>query len=501
MSTATDTGATHTAATATATATATDAALGTAASGTLPLTAIQEAMWTAYRMAPDSSAYNIVMPLLLRGPLDPAAMAAAVTAVGDRQELLRSAFTERDGTPVRTAAASAVVRLESLDLRDAGTESFHRAVEQAGARPFRLESAPFRVVLVRGSGDRWGLVTAAHHIVSDFTSRWLLVRDLLDAYAGLAAGTEPAWRALPASYTDHAAEELRYTGSEAGARAAGLWRESVAGSPAAELPLDRPRPAVRSLRGGTVVRPLAAEVTDGLGAAADDAGVTPFAYLLGVFQALTHRWTGQENFVLGVPATSRMGRAQRDVIGCFLNTMPLRADFDAASTFRGVARQAGERIMRGMINVRYPCSLAFPQATVFRTALFLVQMDRMDPPVPGVPPGERVGPAVPYAGLDVALIDVPQQEGQLDLLLRIEQTPTGVSAVFSYDTDVLDRSTVERFADGYERLLAAAVSSPATLVADVELAGRDETDALLALGAGTTADFGDFDSFENSWDH
>jgi hypothetical protein len=470
---------------------------------TLPLTAIQEAMWTAYRVAPESAAYNIVMPLLIRGTLDPAAMDAAVTAVGDRQELLRSVFTEQGGTPLRTAAPAALIRMEFRDLQGADEDEFHRAAEEAGARPFRLESGPFRVVLLRRSDEEWALVTAAHHIVSDFTSRWLLVRDLLSAYAGFAAAAEPAWRPIPGSYTDHVTEELRYRDSEAGQRAANLWRASIEASPAAELPLDRPRPAVRSLKGGTVVRELAADSAAGLGAAADDAGVTPFAYLLGVFQALTHRWTGRNDFVLGVPATSRMGRAQRDVIGCFLNTMPVRADFDASSTFRGAAQQAGDRVMRGMVNVRYPCVLAFPQATVFRVALFLVQMDRMDPPVPNVLPGEKTGPSIPYAGLDIALIDVPQQEGQLDLLLRIEQTPQGATAVFSYDTDVLDRATVERFADGYERMLAAAVAAPAAKVADVELADRAEMDALLALGAGSSAyaDFDDFDSFENSWDH
>ncbi|MEU2130151.1 condensation domain-containing protein [Streptomyces sp. NPDC018352] len=477
------------------------------AGGTLPLTAIQEAMWTAYRVAPESASYNIVMPLLLRGPVDPAAMAEAVTAVGDRQELLRSVFTEQDGTPIRTAAERALVRMEFRDLDTIDEEGLRRAAEEAGARPFRLESGAFRVVLLRRTDEEWALVTAAHHIVSDFTSRWLLVRDLLDAYEGISTGTAPAWRPIPGSYADHAAEELRHIASEAGRRGADRWRESVAGAPAAELPLDRPRPVVRSLRGGTVVRVLAPATAQGLDAAADDAGVTPFAYLLGVFQALTHRWTGQEEFVLGVPATSRMGKAQRDVIGCFLNTMPVRAEFDATSTFRGTAALAGERVMRGMVNVRYPCALAFPQATVFRTALFLVQMDRMDPPVPNVPPGQIIGPSVTYKGLDIALIDVPQQEGQLDLLLRIEQTPDGVTAVFSYDTDLLDRATVERFADGYERMLAAAVADPGTRIADVELAGQDETAALLALGSTSfddAADFNDiddFESFENSWEH
>jgi hypothetical protein len=473
----------------------------------LPLTAVQESMWTAYRIAPDSAAYNIVMPLRLRGRVDVAAMDAAIASVGHRQELLRSVFVERDGRPVRVAADAPVVRLEFRDLAGAGEEELFRAAEEAGARPFRLESGTFRVVLLRRTDDDWALVTSAHHIVSDFTSRWLLVRDVLDAYAGHAAGTAPAWRPLTSSYTEYADGELRYTASEAGVRAAEEWRAAVRGSAPAELPLDRPRPRVRSLRGDTVVRRLDAGSAEGLGGAAHAAGVTPFAFLLAVFQALTHRWTGQDDFLLGVPASARSGRGQRDLIGCFLNTMPVRAEFGPDTTFRSAAAQAGERVMRGMLGVRFPCRLAFRDTVLFRAALFLVQMDRMEPPVPNVPPGAAVGPSVRYAGLDIALIDVPQQEGQLDLLLRIEQTPDGVTAVFSYDTDVLDRASVERFADGYERLLAAAVRDPETRVADVDLADAADLDAVLALGdAAGFADSFDtsydtFESFENAWDH
>ncbi|MER5835398.1 condensation domain-containing protein, partial [Streptomyces sp. NPDC002130] len=154
----------------------------------LPLTSIQEAMWTAYRIAPDSAAYNIVMPLRLSGRVDPAAMDAAVTSVGERQELLRSVFAEHGGRPVRIASDAPVVRLELRDLDGIDEDGLLRAVEEAGARPFRLESGTFRVVLLRRADDDWALVTSAHHIVSDFTSRWLLVRDVLVAYA--AAGDQ-----------------------------------------------------------------------------------------------------------------------------------------------------------------------------------------------------------------------------------------------------------------------------------------------------------------------
>jgi non-ribosomal peptide synthetase component F len=109
-------------------------------------------------------------------------------------------------------------------------------------------------------------------------------------------------------------------------------------------------------------------------------------------------------------------------------------------------------------------------------------MDRMEPPVPTVPRGLAEGPSLGYEGLELALIDVPQQEGQLDLMLRLEQQPQGTAAVFSYDTDLFDRSTVERFAAAYERFLRTAVDDPGAEVAGVPLTDDDELASLLALG-------------------
>ncbi|MFD9357599.1 condensation domain-containing protein [Streptomyces sp. NPDC060031] len=451
-----------------------------------PLSAVQRMMWAAHRISPDSSVYNIVMPLRVRGPLDVAALAEAVAETGRRQAQLRSRFTEVDGVPVREESAEPLAVLEVRDVPGIDEDGLRRLAREEGERPFALEeNGALRVVLLRRADDDFALVPATHHIVGDFTSRWLLVRDLLDAYRGIAAGDGPKWRPLTSSYADQVEQEQTYLDSPAGLRGAAYWQELTHGVPAAELPLDRPRPPRPGHRGDTVAVPLEHGLTDRVAARAKEIGQTPFALHLGVFQSLVARWTGQEDFLVGVPASSRMGRHARDLIGCFLNTLPVRGRFTAATTFAGAATAAGEGILGGMVNARYPCTLIGPRpagSPLFRIGAFLVQMDRMEPPVPTVPRGLPEGPALEYEGLGLALIDVPQQEGQLDLMLRLEQEPAGTTAVFSYDTDLFDAATADRFAAAYLRFLEAAVADPAAVVADVPLAGEDELEALLAFG-------------------
>lgn len=459
-----------------------------------PLSVVQQSMWTTYRLAPGSSAYNTVLRLRARGHVDTEALARAVRALQGRHEQVRSLFTEHQGRPCRVPLGEPPDAFVLLDLADADETGLLAASRSAGMTPFRLETeGPLRIVLVRRSPDDAVLVVAAHHIINDFVSRALLVRDLLSAYADAAVGRTPLLPPVPASYDDQVDAENRFLASDAGDHAAAQWRHALAGAEPAELPLDRPRPTVRAYAGDTVERRLPADLVAGLARVAEAAGVTAFAFLLAAFQSLVHRWTGQGDFLLGVPATARPGRGMREVVGCFTNTLPVRARLRPGSTFHDVAVEAGREVLRALGGGRYPSALlgrsigAEQAAPLYHMALFLVDTERMYRSVPRPPEqGRPEGPSVPCAGLRIAMIDTAQQEGQLDLLLRMEQGPETISTAYSYDTDVLDRATVERIADGFERILRAMVAAPDTPVADVPLTDGDDLRELLTLGGMTS---------------
>ncbi|MFI1500657.1 condensation domain-containing protein [Streptomyces platensis] len=461
----------------------------------LPLSATQESLWTAYRIAPHSSAYNTVLRLRVRGVVDIDALERAVEALRGRHEQLRSLFTEDRGRPCRIPLERPPGCFALHDLAEADEDELLAASQRAGLAPFRLEAeGPLRIVLVRRSPDDSVLVVAAHHVVNDFVSRVVIVRDLLDAYTDLAAGRDPQLPPVPASYADHVEKERRYVASPAGQEAAARRRHRLAGAVPAELPLDRPRPPVRSYEGDTVQRRLPADLVASLDDCAAAVGVTPFACLLAAFQVLVHRWTGRDDFLLGVPATRRAGRQLSEVVSCFTDTAPLRARFPGEVTFRDTAVAAGQEVLRGLTDSRYPSALLNrPAATgheagrapLYHLALFLVDLEKVYKSVPRPPEGTPEGPSTSRAGLRISMIDTPrQQEGQLDLMVRLERGSRTISAAFSYDTDVFDRATVDGFADSFERVLRAAVGTPDMPVAEIPLTDPDELRELLALGTG-----------------
>uniref|UniRef100_UPI001A954E84 condensation domain-containing protein n=1 Tax=Actinomadura roseirufa TaxID=2094049 RepID=UPI001A954E84 len=250
-----------------------------------------------------------------------------------------------------------------------------------------------------------------------------------------------------------------------------------------ELPLSRPRPATPGFRGSTVFRRLGGEPSREVREAARGAGLTPFALMLGAFQALLHRYAGEGDLLVGCPTTLRRGLATRDLVGLLVNTVPLRSTLGPATTFGAAAAAAGDRLGAVSRYARHPFAL----------------MDGGD----GRPPALRVGITMVggrgdrlldlaasgawtgHAGHRVAVLDLPRLEGQNDLTVEIGATTGGLSVAFRYDVELFTRETVARLLERYLRFVRVTVQDPGARVGRVPLAeDAGEIARLLALGSG-----------------
>ncbi|MEV7287854.1 condensation domain-containing protein [Streptomyces sp. NPDC093252] len=472
--------------------------------GPLPLSTGQEALWLAHQLDPDSSAYNVVLAVRLRDPVRVDALQDALHALAARHELLRSRFPAAADGPVRYAGPPERVRLQVRDLPPgSGAPELLRAATDAGREPFRLAASAFRAVLLRRAPDDGVLVTVTHHLVSDATSQWLLVRDLFALYGartGARAAALPDTSALPgatalpdtsalpgtpAGWDAQVRAEAEFVGSPRGKRAAGHWRTVCAGLAAAELPADRPRPARRTLNGATHEVALDTATAARLRATAAGRGITPFAWLLGTFQAALHRSGAGPAFLIGCPATTRFTPGTREAVGYYVNALPVAARFTPATTLLETVTAARHQLRAGLAHARLPVELipgGPAGGPLFRISCTLVAADRL--PVEGLYETLRGGGPVRLGGLRAELYDVPQQEGQLDLTVEILQDATGFRAVLRYNTDLFDATAPQRFGTTWLRLLETSLDAPDTPVAAVALVGDDDLRALLALGTG-----------------
>jgi len=474
------------------------------AAGLLPLSHAQQALWMLHQVDPGrAAAYHTGAALLVHAPLDPAALHRAVDALAARHDALRSTFHADGATLGRAVHPRSVAANEVRRAADRPGERLREAARRALDRPFALDAGSFRFVAFDGGEPRFLLLMAAHHIATDALSNWVLLRDLLDLYAAAARGESlPDPAPGGPSYQDFVAAEAALLASPRRAALEEHWLAVCRGARPAELPADRPRsggpggPGTEAeVTGATHRIRLDAGEVAAVRAAAAGCEVTPFAWLLGGFQALVGRSGQPGPFLLGCPSSARTGRAQREVVGNFVNTLLFRADLDAdpvtGTTARALAHAAQHQVGEGMRAVGYPFSLlarlvnpprrgaAVPLCRItfnligaaLPDPLLRALLDPADVDPEDVEDGadlenleDSAGGAaagsVERSGVRVTPVALAQSEGQLDLAVHLQVTREAITVEFRYDTALFTAAAVGRLADRYRHLLAAVAADP-----------------------------------------
>ena len=221
----------------------------------IPLSFAQRRLWFLDRLEGPSPTYNIPVALRLSGPLDCAALEAALADLVERHESLRTVFPETLGVP-RQLILEAQNARPTLNVLPVTEATLAEALAAAAQQGFDLSAQiPLRAQLFALSQSEHVLLLVLHHIAGDGWSLAPLARDLAHAYAARCQGAAPQLPALPVQYADYTLWQQHVLGSETDpespiARQIAFWTKTLEGLPEQlELPTDRPRPAVASYRG------------------------------------------------------------------------------------------------------------------------------------------------------------------------------------------------------------------------------------------------------------
>jgi amino acid adenylation domain-containing protein len=464
-------------------------------SGPVPLSSTQRRLWFLDRLNPGSTAYTIPAALRLRGALDLPALRRSLDAIVERHEILRTTFPVSNGEPVQQVGPRASLPMRVDDLRhvasaDRQAEILRRA-RAAAAIPFQLDRGPLvRATLLVLDDTDHVLIVTMHHIVSDGWSIGIFLRELLASHDAFASGGEPEMVPLPIQFADFALwQHARLSGSELDRQVA-YWRARLAGAPALlALSTDRPRPAVESHRGDRRPIVVPAPLRAALVSAGQRKGATPFMTLLAAWQALLSRYTGQPDIVVGSPIAGRTMHETEPLIGCFVNTLPLRTDVSGDPTFAELLGRVRDTTLEAYEHDDVPfehlVEALQPRRSLSHAPVFQVMFVLQNTPMPG-----RTGRM-----LDVESIELPGDTSKFDLTLALVETPAALHGTLEYATDLFDRQTIDAMTVDYLALLSAVAASPdapiSTLMPDVTwLTGRARTaaDAIAAPGAARSPD-------------
>ncbi|SET77616.1 non-ribosomal peptide synthetase [Variovorax sp. OV084] len=450
----------------------------------LPLSHAQERQWFLWKLAPQSTAYHMSGALRLSGTLDAAAMHAAFEDIAARHESLRTVFLAgADGTAEQLISPSWAPLLNLIDLRHlAASEREARAAEEAQrlyAAPFDLTQGPLlRVALIRLSDTSHLLVVVMHHIISDSASMQVLLDELAAGYAARLKGDAPSRSTAPRiQYVDHAAWQRNWLAAGEAERQLAWWRAQLGEEhPVLALPIDRPRTAQIGYRAARHSVEVPGALLAGLRQAAASEGATLFMVLLAGFQALLHRYTGQEDIRVGAPVANRSRVEAENIIGFFVNTLVLRNRIGGRMRLSDVVAQAKEAVLGAQTHQDLPFEQLVealqPQRSLSQSPLFQVMFNHLV---------EDYRALAQLPGLEVAHHALPDGTAQFELVLEARETPDGrLRLGLVYAAELFDRETIERMAGHYVAVLEALAAEPELAVGDVALVGAAERAQLVA---------------------
>ncbi len=456
--------------------------------GPFPLSFAQQRLWFLEQLEPHQPTYNIAGAYRVRGDLKVPALQHSLAEIVRRHEPLRTVFINQDGEPQQVIRPPGTFSLPVVDLcHPPETERDSVAAQMAAAerqQPFDLSAdLMLRAKLLRLAEADHVLVITMHHIASDGWSMGVFWRELTALYQATIAGQPPTLPRLPIQYADYAVWQREWLQGEVLERQLAYWRQQLANLTPLELPTDRPRPAVQSLRGAHQARTMPRPLLDGLEALSRQARGTLFMTLLAAFQTLLFRYTGQTDIAVGAPIAGRTRVETEGLIGCFVNTLVLRTDLAGNPTFLDLLRRVREGCLEAYARQDLPFEKLVedlkPERTLSQSPLFEVVFAFQNAP--------RTALTLP--GLTLTPVPVESGTAKFDLTLFATPTEAGLETRFEYATALFDPGAIARMLGHFQTLLEGIVAEPDRHIAELPLLTEAERHQLLVEWNDTGADY------------
>jgi amino acid adenylation domain-containing protein len=455
----------------------------------IPLSLPQERVWYFEQLSPGNLAYNFQATISLHGHVDVDALRAALDEIVRRHEVLRTAFVATDGVAEQHILDAAPAPLRVLDI---AAEHADKAVAAELRKPFDVTRSPLaRWLLLRHGDGENTLLHVEHHFVHDGWSLAVFLSELRALYPAYVAGQPSPLPELAVQYADYALWQRNWMRGDILRAHVDHWTARLAGAPhTLELPADRPRPPVLTFRGAAPRVRIPAELSRALRTFSRNHQVSLFSTMYAGFAALLHRYTGQEDMLVGTGAANRTVPELESLLGMLVNTLVLRTRITADLPFDRLLDQVQRTVIETLAWSDTPVDAVIdaigPARDPSRTPLFQVMFSFHDSAVPDIDFGGLTGGVTERsnrtAKTDLNVIVIPRAAQRLGRPPRPEDDD--LSLIWEHSTDLFDEATMTRMVDHYLTLLADAINRPQAPVRALRLDTDADIDHLDAWSRG-----------------
>lgn len=444
-----------------------------------PLSFAQKRLWLQEQLSEGkSAAYNVSFAVHLRGELQPDALERAFRAVIVRHAVLRTRLV-RHGEDVRQQVLNdfdwALLRWPAAANEGTARETFVARAEELANRPFALESElPLRVAWMPLGPREHGVAMVFHHIACDGQSVGVLLKDLQRYYAEALRDGAITAEPTATSYVDYAVWHRAWMDGPDGAKAKAYWLQQFAEIPEPiELPADRRRPPVQDFTGRHLHVRLAGGTRERLAQLGQRSGASLFMTLLATVAAFVHRYAGRDDITIGSPTAGRLHPQLDEVVGFFVNTVPLRVKLTPHESFQSVLARVRDGVLDAFEHQGCPFDVLVQSLPLER--------DLSRPPLFNIMLGlnRADDEAFRLPGLTTEVVPLALAASKADLTFHFVETADGLELDLEYATALFDEPRMRRLISYFETLVAAVTTAPETAVGDLGLMRAEETLALV----------------------
>ncbi|MCA9954452.1 MAG: amino acid adenylation domain-containing protein, partial [Anaerolineales bacterium] len=452
-----------------------------------PLSFAQQRLLVIDQLDPNQATYNIPLAFRVNGRLDETALQTAADQLAARHESLRTTFPiAEEGDPYQHIATEAHLPINRIDFTAEPTEIREKEaeawIEMEAQRPFNLSTGPLvRISHLYLDESDHVLVIVMHHIITDGWSMDIFVREFVGLYLAQIQGFTANLPEMRIQYADFAAWQQDWLRGEVLEQQLAYWQTHLADAPAVlTLPTDLPRPKLQSTRGSIITHRLTPELSDALVQLSQAHNSTLFMTLFAAYNVLLARTSQQNDVVVGTPIANRNHPDIENIIGFFVNMLPLRTQIDGDSGFTELLTQVRQAALNAYNHQDIPfeqiVNLLQPvrdtsHSPIFQVSFALVNTNQ---PLPQL------------NDLRFTPLSAESKTSKYDLTLAITETNNGLICTWEYSTDLFLPETIQRLHSHFETLLQGIVSQPERAVARLPLLPAAEKQLLLHDWQGQT---------------
>ncbi|HYG24753.1 MAG TPA: amino acid adenylation domain-containing protein [Verrucomicrobiae bacterium] len=462
----------------------------------LPVLPMQAGLWFIDQLEPGNATYNVPTLVRLEGDLDVECLRRALTDLASRHEALRTTMEFVDGRLTQQIAPPAPVTLAVTDVtQEADAETRAREIATADANEcFDLARGPLlRCRLIRLSPQSHILVVVMHHAISDGCSVAIFFSELEALYNAGVTGNDAVLPELPVQYADYAHWHNTWMSGPMLENELEFWKSRLAGAPTSiNLPADHSESEFPSRACGSCFLALSQDLVKRMATVAQRDGCTPYILMMTALSLVMRKWTGQHDLVIGAVAAGRNRREIEDVIGCFINFLPVRIRFGEDNSGKQLLQHVKAAVLEAQSHQDCPFEKIVEamnperkqlQNPLYNVTLLLQNFARITFDPRGLKSRfERLAPGA----------------SPVDLEFEAEESEQGMTVKCDFRKDLFKPQTVELVLQAFRETLETLVEKPqakledlalpAALTAQAKEARSREKGLTLAIAATFTAE-------------